>query len=71
MNELVKMKQLLINYLNDQEELNNEYNLGNDQYLNGLWDSIRLIDKQITKELKEMEKYYNEDTETENNETIG
>ncbi len=69
MNELVRMKQILINYLDDQEELNNEFNLGNDQYLNGIFDCIRLIDKEINKGIKAMEEYYNETTKTETNDT--
>ena len=58
-----------MNYLYEQEELNNEYHLGNALYLNGIWDSIRLIDKEIDKELKAMEEYYNETTKTETDDT--
>lgn len=58
--ELMNAKQVLIDYWREQEKINEDYNLGNDQYCNGLYDAIRIIEKVINKEIERQADYYEE-----------
>lgn len=63
MTELLNAKKVLTEYIDTQIKLDDEYSLGNEKYINGLTDAVRIIDKIINREIEAEAKYYGENTE--------
>lgn len=60
MTELLKARKVLAEYLDEQTELNDKYNLGNEKYCNGLFDALRVLDGCINDEIEKEADYYGE-----------
>jgi len=57
--ELLKAKRVLDEYWHEQERISAEYNIDNQEYLNGLYDALRIIEKCANSEINAM--FENED----------
>ena len=58
--ELMKAIAVLREYADNQARINEEYNLDNEQYLNGLDDAIRILQKIRDREIDVESRYYDE-----------
>lgn len=63
MTELLNAKKVLTEYIDTQIKLDDEYSLGNEKYINGLIDAVRILDKIINKEIEAEAEYYGETSE--------
>ena len=60
MTELLKARDVLLEYWQEQCKISDQYDLNNDDYCAGLNDAVRILDKCINKEIERQAVYYEE-----------
>lgn len=58
MTELIKAKEVLKDFLNEHKKIHIQYHVDNDQYIEGLTDAVRILEKCISKDIERMAQYY-------------
>ena len=58
MTELMKARAVLQDFMEGHQKVHDEYHLRNDEYIDGLRDAVRILDKCISKDIERMAEYY-------------